>query len=124
MLCIKISIHRLQPRFVKSHRNMPADSMYQRAPWGQRWRRPAISPTLEVSVALADWRMHSIFWVGAQAHSSAKTPLITLNHSGPLFMSDQIVDVGQVVGVRGDRKSTRLNSSHVRISYAVFCLKK
>src|SRR3989442_3280438 len=24
--------------------------------------------------------------------------------------------------VRGDRKSTRLNSSHVRISYAVFCL--
>src|SRR5690554_7769646 len=26
--------------------------------------------------------------------------------------------------VEGDRKSTRLNSSHVRISYAVFCLKK
>src|SRR3989442_3000742 len=25
---------------------------------------------------------------------------------------------------RADRKSTRLNSSHVRISYAVFCLKK
>src|SRR5690554_7771546 len=25
---------------------------------------------------------------------------------------------------RQDRKSTRLNSSHVRISYAVFCLKK
>src|SRR3989442_5767528 len=25
---------------------------------------------------------------------------------------------------RGDRKSTRLNSSHVRISYAGFCLKK
>src|SRR5690606_41565838 len=27
-------------------------------------------------------------------------------------------------GVRVDRKSTRLNSSHVKISYAVFCLKK
>src|SRR6201999_2578509 len=27
-------------------------------------------------------------------------------------------------GKRRDRKSTRLNSSHVRISYAVFCLKK
>src|SRR5215831_20061285 len=25
---------------------------------------------------------------------------------------------------RGDRKSTRLNSSHLGISYAVFCLKK
>src|SRR5258705_10224881 len=27
-------------------------------------------------------------------------------------------------GVRADRKSTRLNSSHLGISYAVFCLKK
>src|SRR5690606_40153388 len=27
-------------------------------------------------------------------------------------------------GAEGDRKSTRLNSSHVKISYAVFCLKK
>src|SRR2546430_6142519 len=27
-------------------------------------------------------------------------------------------------GVRPDRKSTRLNSSHSQISYAVFCLKK
>src|SRR5438874_7437375 len=27
-------------------------------------------------------------------------------------------------GQREDRKSTRLNSSHVEISYAVFCLKK
>src|SRR5436305_9849578 len=26
--------------------------------------------------------------------------------------------------LKADRKSTRLNSSHVRISYAVFCLKK
>src|SRR5690554_7701350 len=35
---------------------------------------------------------------------------------------------GTQVGSRStaplDRKSTRLNSSHVRISYAVFCLKK
>src|SRR2546427_6119554 len=28
------------------------------------------------------------------------------------------------LGQRGDRKSTRLNSSHSQISYAVFCLKK
>src|SRR3712207_7509128 len=27
-------------------------------------------------------------------------------------------------GVAADRKSTRLNSSHANISYAVFCLKK
>src|SRR3712207_9005919 len=30
----------------------------------------------------------------------------------------------QVARVRRDRKSTRLNSSHANISYAVFCLKK
>src|SRR3712207_8022376 len=30
----------------------------------------------------------------------------------------------QCLGVPGDRKSTRLNSSHANISYAVFCLKK
>src|SRR5205814_8650996 len=31
---------------------------------------------------------------------------------------------GQFPSVRQDRKSTRLNSSHLGISYAVFCLKK
>src|SRR3712207_7823367 len=31
---------------------------------------------------------------------------------------------GDVVIMGGDRKSTRLNSSHANISYAVFCLKK
>src|SRR3712207_8005202 len=29
-----------------------------------------------------------------------------------------------VIRFHGDRKSTRLNSSHANISYAVFCLKK
>src|SRR5204863_9666939 len=31
---------------------------------------------------------------------------------------------GTLTALAGDRKSTRLNSSHVEISYAVFCLKK
>src|SRR2546430_9793574 len=33
------------------------------------------------------------------------------------------IPIGTVVAVQ-DRKSTRLNSSHSQISYAVFCLKK
>src|SRR5690349_24130266 len=37
-------------------------------------------------------------------------------------VEDQEQDSGQHFGL--DRKSTRLNSSHVEISYAVFCLKK
>src|SRR5438067_7893602 len=34
------------------------------------------------------------------------------------------IRVGSPSRHSGDRKSTRLNSSHVSISYAVFCLKK
>src|SRR5690625_1592369 len=33
-------------------------------------------------------------------------------------------NIGFGAAAKGDRKSTRLNSSHVAISYAVFCLKK
>src|SRR5690606_40352638 len=33
-------------------------------------------------------------------------------------------DEDQASAAEADRKSTRLNSSHVKISYAVFCLKK
>src|SRR3989442_7233628 len=36
----------------------------------------------------------------------------------------RILGFADVSGDPEDRKSTRLNSSHVRISYAVFCLKK
>src|SRR3712207_7766986 len=36
----------------------------------------------------------------------------------------KLVSVSHVSNVLGDRKSTRLNSSHANISYAVFCLKK
>src|SRR5690625_6008955 len=36
-----------------------------------------------------------------------------------------IIPTGIAINIpAGDRKSTRLNSSHVSISYAVFCLKK
>src|SRR5690625_7085810 len=38
-----------------------------------------------------------------------------------MHLQHRIVPPG---AVRVDRKSTRLNSSHVAISYAVFCLKK
>src|SRR5436190_13798930 len=39
-----------------------------------------------------------------------------------LFLTLEIIAVGHVIDE--DRKSTRLNSSHTVISYAVFCLKK
>src|SRR3712207_8407971 len=36
----------------------------------------------------------------------------------------EFYEPGGISVARGDRKSTRLNSSHANISYAVFCLKK
>src|SRR5256885_2396152 len=40
------------------------------------------------------------------------------------FSSTLVTSVNQCNGSIKDRKSTRLNSSHLVISYAVFCLKK
>src|SRR6266511_5558977 len=42
-----------------------------------------------------------------------RRPVVSVGHDGIAFRGDL-----------EDRKSTRLNSSHVKISYAVFCLKK
>src|SRR3712207_6978456 len=57
-----------------------------------------------------------------------------VNHFGGIFCDREaarfrrvISEAAQVVGLNlppEDRKSTRLNSSHANISYAVFCLKK
>src|SRR5260221_4287722 len=38
--------------------------------------------------------------------------------------TEEIVNLGVAMVPEGDRKSTRLNSSHTVISYAAFCLKK
>src|SRR2546427_6843776 len=45
---------------------------------------------------------------------------------GILSLQPGVVTVADrgMVDENGDRKSTRLNSSHSQISYAVFCLKK
>src|SRR5256885_6295660 len=43
---------------------------------------------------------------------------------GDLTRSIQVEAKGEVGDGSQDRKSTRLNSSHLVISYAVFCLKK
>src|SRR5215510_2082730 len=62
-----------------------------------------------------------------------RPPRSTLFPYTTLFRSP-VADLGDLRGLLGvlgeqdarlgDRKSTRLNSSHVAISYAVFCLKK
>src|SRR5690606_3332808 len=49
-----------------------------------------------------------------------KTRLVNLRQAGRRSVSTHL----RYIEREGDRKSTRLNSSHVKISYAVFCLKK
>src|SRR3712207_8983202 len=62
------------------------------------------------------------------AHGGA-APLPAFSFKQPLRLAEHLDESGAVsqVGVDAlteDRKSTRLNSSHANISYAVFCLKK
>src|SRR3712207_9473592 len=45
-------------------------------------------------------------------------------HDGAHVREVQVDETGDRDEVGEDRKSTRLNSSHANISYAVFCLKK
>src|SRR5207253_7344800 len=68
----------------------------------------------------------SLFRVRA---SASTTPLLLVGVP-LLVVGGGGVPVGAMLGkllaffLKADRKSTRLNSSHVAISYAVFCLKK
>src|SRR3712207_7323404 len=63
-------------------------------------------------------------------HLAGEVPsgLVEQQH-GVLPLADRGADLLQMQAhgravAEGDRKSTRLNSSHANISYAVFCLKK
>src|SRR3712207_7621766 len=56
--------------------------------------------------------------VGRLAHRA-----LDLLVPGVADQHDRVALGGELLGLE-DRKSTRLNSSHANISYAVFCLKK
>src|SRR2546429_2052411 len=51
-------------------------------------------------------------------------PICLVNRNGPVFQEDAEARMKSEHDHKTDRKSTRLNSSHGYISYAVFCLKK
>src|SRR5690554_7222139 len=67
-----------------------------------------------------------------EAHGKAagiRTHMLVCSGAALFVLGSEMVEGGddamsRVVQGIVDRKSTRLNSSHVRISYAVFCLKK
>src|SRR3712207_8187679 len=66
------------------------------------------------------------FPTGERLNISGPTALARVQRTGaPAHSDDYATMEGEYPArVRADRKSTRLNSSHANISYAVFCLKK
>src|SRR5437667_4677784 len=75
--------------------------------------------------------LHSHYVIGAWIFVSIRFSqrLLLLDEQSDLFLRTLLylggyctIEQAQKLGL--DRKSTRLNSSHITISYAVFCLKK
>src|SRR5690606_42109073 len=67
------------------------------------------------------------FHLGEAGHSEEITPRSLVGRQQDLAVTSDEFGIDspfQKGRMLGDRKSTRLNSSHVKISYAVFCLKK
>src|SRR5439155_21877345 len=81
-------------------------------------RRPPGSPLFPYTTLFRSWRQVAgelgSFVLDALARGPVMQRLLVSNAQAHLDLAT----------CRQDRKSTRLNSSHVAISYAVFCLKK
>src|SRR5256885_11067237 len=87
-----------------------------------RWSSSAGVSSSYISLLPSPFLPHHVK-LGLTTQNPAHLPVHT--QLGVLFLSRAdrlLVPFGN--RRRGDRKSTRLNSSHLEISYAVFCLKK
>src|SRR5699024_11678680 len=92
-----------------------------------------ISGAFALASAVSDLKMFGrlvvALWLAAVAVESLDSRAPGALSPSSLTFSDSLDTSGddvaaKAVGAEGDRKSTRLNSSHVSISYAVFCLKQ
>src|SRR5205814_7725803 len=81
----------------------------------------ALPISLAAERGLARFRLY--WWVSIGVIVSDQLSKAIVRARLPLFESVPIIP-GLVDFTHVDRKSTRLNSSHLGISYAVFCLKK
>src|SRR3712207_7840258 len=84
--------------------------------------RSTLFPYTTLFRSVLDDRLHDLLVVAELAEGGGDGAVDDL-HGGA---ADEllVLDQGEVGLEAGDRKSTRLNSSHANISYAVFCLKK
>ena len=68
----------------------------------------------DIKVQAVEVPLKEPFRISLGVITHAKSAIVTVE------TDEDVVGYGE----GADRKSTRLNSSHMRISYAVFCLKK
>src|SRR3712207_7958364 len=88
-------------------------------------RRPPRSTLFPYTTLFRSERVDPVVAVG----EPVGRPVTGLDPEGPQAAGDPgralpELLVGHALAAELDRKSTRLNSSHANISYAVFCLKK
>src|SRR5690554_5213068 len=91
-------------QYIQAAREL-CESRTRRALLPQTWQQLCVNADTEI--ALEVWPVSEI---------------VSISINGEAVDHEALIDDGTIYF--GDRKSTRLNSSHVRISYAVFCLKK
>src|SRR2546427_9111999 len=78
---------------------------------------------LTVSEALKQ-QVHTSPSMDALRRQAVQDGMRPLRLAGALRVAEGVTTLDEVMASTPDRKSTRLNSSHSQISYAVFCLKK
>src|SRR5690606_42071929 len=82
--------------------------------YGQVFQQPKIHPT-----------PNEAYWWNIEGGDRLTAIQTDCGPIGVLICYDaEFPELARHLADQGDRKSTRLNSSHVKISYAVFCLKK
>src|SRR6266487_2014330 len=90
------------------------------AAYGAQMEQPRPLILVDVDGVLNPARSHALGYRGHWVFPGGLAHRLLLNPShGPM-----LTELAGVAGAELDRKSTRLNSSHPSISYAVFCLKK
>src|SRR5438067_9065080 len=89
-----------------------------RLSWRSPWRisRPMLRLALDIFHFLSDLPKH------VRRNVLRDILRVHRQHPNDPVRSSHVID--DAIAAALDRKSTRLNSSHVSISYAVFCLKK
>src|SRR3989442_9891734 len=87
-----------------------------------QWLKAGLAVITLPVVVWAGGQFYRGAWSGFKHRTADMNTLIGVG-TGAAYLYSLAATVAPVA-FTGDRKSTRLNSSHVRISYAVFCLEK